>query len=82
MIHREEVKKVLQQLYKEKLGGCPEDICHVEIDDNYDFVVLDIGRSFSVHIPRNTIEEYMGSDPGKSQAEGTIIDTLAYLLAI
>lgn len=79
MIHREEVKKILQQLYEEKLGGYPEDIHHVEIDDNYDFIVLNQGRTFSVHIPRSTMEQYMGSDSGKLQAEETIIDTLAWL---
>jgi len=37
---------------QEKLGGYPEEIHHVEIDDNYDFVVLNQGRTFSVHVPR------------------------------
>jgi hypothetical protein len=78
MLRREEVKKILQQLYEEKLGGYPEDIHHVEIDDNYDFVVMNQGRTFSVHVPRDTIVQYMGSDPGRKQAEEGIIDILAW----
>ena len=77
-MHRDEVKKILQQLYEEKLSGYPEDIHHVEIDDNYDFIVLNRERTYSVHIPRSTIEQYMGSDSGKKQAEQTIIDSLAW----
>ena len=79
MLHREEVKKILQQLYEEKLSGYSGDIHHVEIDDNYDFVVLNRERTFSVHIPRSTMEQYMGSDLGKKQAEETLIDSLAWL---
>ncbi len=78
MIHREEVKKILQQLYEEKLSGFPEDIHHVEIDDNYDFIVLNRDRTYSVHIPRSAIEQYM-TDSGRKQAEEVIIDNLAWL---
>ncbi len=78
MVHRDEVKRILQQLYEEKLSGYSEDIHHVEIDDNYDFVVLNRERTFSVHIPRSTMEQYVGSDAGRKQAEETIIDSLAW----
>lgn len=80
MIHRDEAKKILQQVYEEKLGGYADDVHFVEIDDNYDFLVLNRERSFTVHIPRSALEQYMaGSDPGKKQAEETIIDNLAWL---
>ena len=78
MIHREEVKRILQQVYEEKLSGFSGDIHHVEIDDNYDFIVLNRERTSSVHIPRSTMEQYLGSDSEKKQAEATIIDSLAW----
>ncbi len=79
MKHREEVRRALQQLYKEKLDGDPEDIGHVEIDDNYDFIVSNRDGTSSVNIPKNTVETYLASDSGREQTERTIVEILAFL---
>jgi len=79
MKHREEVRKALQQVYKEKLDGDPEEIGHVEIDDNYDFIVSNRDRTASVNIPKNIMETYLASASGREHAERQIMEILAFL---
>ncbi len=79
MLHRDEVKEVLQQLYRDELNSDPEDVAHVEINDDFDFVIYNRERTYSVDVPRSVLEKYIESDRKDEQAKRSILDTLAFL---